>query len=108
MFNNLTSKQMEQLFCLAEESGEVVQAVNKILRHGYESYSPFDEAKTTNRQALERELGNVYHWIQELADASDLSMEAIETAAWDKSESCKPFMHHQDESHPAIKAEMAV
>lgn len=108
MFNKLTNKQMEQLFCLAEESGEVVQAINKILRHGYESYSPFDENKVTNRQALERELGNVYHWIQELVDASDLNMEAIEDAAWEKSKSCKPFMHHQDECHQTSKVEMAV
>ena len=62
----------------------------------------------TNKQSLERELGNVYHWIQELVDASDLNMETIEDAAWEKSKSCKPFMHHQDELNPTIKVEMAV
>lgn len=52
MYNQLTDKQAEQLFCLAEEAGEVVQAVSKILRHVHGEYSPHDESKTTNKQNL--------------------------------------------------------
>src|SRR5579872_899269 len=37
----LTPAQIERLALLAEECGEVMQAVSKILRHGYESRNPF-------------------------------------------------------------------
>ncbi len=48
-FNGLTDAQAERLALLLEELGEAQQAIGKILRHGYESMSPFDETKTTNR-----------------------------------------------------------
>lgn len=41
-FNNLTPAEAERLAMLAEECGEVIQVVGKILRHGYESYHPND------------------------------------------------------------------
>ena len=34
-FNQLTPAETERLAILAEECGEVIQAVGKILRHGY-------------------------------------------------------------------------
>jgi hypothetical protein len=37
-FNQLTDAEAERLALLAEECGEVVQVIGKILRHGYESY----------------------------------------------------------------------
>lgn len=35
--NNLTDVEIERLGLLAEECGEVLQLVGKILQHGYES-----------------------------------------------------------------------
>lgn len=55
-FNKLTDAQAERLAMLAEEAGEVVQAVTKILRHGY--MSSYDNGET-NQAALERELGDM-------------------------------------------------
>lgn len=43
---------------LAEECGEVIQIVGKILRHGYDSHHPDDPA-TTNRHLLIKELSEV-------------------------------------------------
>lgn len=97
MYNKLTPKQMEQLFCLQEECGEVIQAVSKILRHGYESFSPFDKTKTTNRENLERELGDAHFWIHELMLSGDLNPDNIGAASVKKEKSCKPFMHHQED-----------
>lgn len=56
-FNKLTPPELEALSILAEECGETVQRVGKILRHGLDSFQP----KTTvgNVQALEEELGDI-------------------------------------------------
>lgn len=58
-FNELTPAQAERLAILMEECGEVVQIIGKILRHGFESCSPFGANPETNRQALVRELFDV-------------------------------------------------
>ena len=50
---------LERLALLGEELGEVQQIIGKIIRHGYESYSPYDPNRTTNRSLLEKELGDV-------------------------------------------------
>lgn len=54
--NGLTSYQTELLVMLAEEAGEIVQAVTKILRHGYMSKNPDSLTGNTNRTELENEL----------------------------------------------------
>lgn len=54
-FNKLTPAETERLAILAEECGETIQVIGKILRHGYESFHPKDYA-TTNRTLLENEL----------------------------------------------------
>ena len=58
-FNNLTSAEAERLAMLVEEAGEVIQAVGKILRHGYENWSPDDPAKITNRMLLSNEISDL-------------------------------------------------
>ena len=55
-FNRLSPAEAERLSMLAEEAGEVVKAVGKILRHGYDSYNPDNPSKGTNRLQLEEEL----------------------------------------------------
>lgn len=52
--NNLNAAQIEVLTMLAEEAGEVVQAVAKILRHGL--YEKHPDGGPTNVEHLRREL----------------------------------------------------
>ena len=54
-FNGLSPAEAERLAMLAEECGEVIHIVGKILRHGYDSYHPADPT-VTNRDLLGREL----------------------------------------------------
>jgi NTP pyrophosphatase (non-canonical NTP hydrolase) len=56
-FNNLTPAEAERLAMLAEECGEVIQVIGKILRHGYESCHPTTGAK--NRTRLGEEVTDV-------------------------------------------------
>jgi len=92
-FNQLTPAEAERLAMLAEECGEVIQMIGKILRHGDDSYHPADP-KTTNRQLLGRELTDLY------AVASTLSRDRVpegslhdQDRAWEK---MLRYAHHQE------------
>lgn len=58
-FNGLTPAEAERLAMLAEEAGEIIQAVGKILRHGYSSYHPDDPEGPDNRDRLQREVDDL-------------------------------------------------
>lgn len=93
-FNNLTPKQAELLDMLSEECGEVIQAIGKIKRHGYESHHPKSTASMTNRRELMKELGDVAGLIMMLQDMGELDPTYIQEAAA-RALICKPkYMHH--------------
>ncbi len=92
----LSEAQYERLALLAEEMGEAIQVIGKVLRHGFESYSPFDGMKTTNRALLEKELGDVRAAMIILCEAGDVQKQAIHDQADHKRESVKQWMHYND------------
>lgn len=94
-FNQLTPAQTERLAILAEECGEVIQMVGKILRHGFEGHSPYDSLKTTNRTLLMREIGNIDSAVQMLSDAGEVKLEQIDMEAAAKFANVKKYTHHQ-------------
>jgi NTP pyrophosphatase (non-canonical NTP hydrolase) len=96
-FNNLTPAQAERLAMLAEECGEVIQVVGKILRHGYDSYHPANPS-VTNRMLLGQELTDLY------AVAAALCRDRVpegslheQDMTWLKK---LRFAHHQEELQP--------
>ena len=91
-FNGLTPAEAERLALLSEELGETVQAIGKVLRHGYENSHP--DGGPTNRESLERECGDVRHAILRLCDAGDLREAAINEHADDKAISVQEYLHH--------------
>ena len=92
----LTKAQAERLICLAEELSEAVQAVTKILRHGYDSYDPRQGyGSPTNRTHLEKELGDVRYWMIRICDEGDISKTQIHIWAHAKSISTKKCLHFQ-------------
>ena len=96
-FNQLTNAQAERLALLSEELGEAQQAVGKILRHGYESRHP--DGGPTNRESLERELGDVKAAIFLLTDADDLNSGNLAFNMLKKSDRVGQYMHHQQGQH---------
>ena len=92
-FNRLTPAEAERLALLAEECGEVMQAIGKVLRHSYESRHP--DGGPTNREALERECGDVYHAIWRLIGAGDIDGNGMSQRADDKAKSVVRYLHHQ-------------
>ena len=91
-FNQLTPSQMENLAILLEEMGEAQQAIGKIMRHGYWSTHP--DGGENNREALERELGDVSYAMATLCGTSDLREDVILEWANIKSDNIKKYLHH--------------
>lgn len=94
-FNNLIPAQTERLALLLEECGEAIQAIGKILRHGYNSSHP-NLPKTTNKDDLEKEIGHIKLAISLLCDAGDISYDSIAVSTHEKSRSIIKYLHHQN------------
>lgn len=62
--NGLHPKERELLTMLAEEAGEIVQAVTKILRHGPDSYNPDNLSAGDNTEQLRKEVVDMLGVIQ--------------------------------------------
>lgn len=97
-FNGLSPAQAERLALLLEELGEAQQAIGKILRHGYESYNPTVPLadRLSNRQALERELGDVMAAMGMLSAEGDIDASEVFRAKERKLLALKPWLHHQE------------
>lgn len=95
-FNKLTPSEDERLAILAEECSEVIKAVCKIQRHGYSSENPDTPWDGTNRQQLERELGDVQAAIEMMLISCDLNSSAISERKHVKLKKISTYMHHED------------
>lgn len=103
--NKLSQAQIERLAILAEECGEVVQIVGKILRHGYDCCNPTVPVKQQkiNRVLLEKELGDALWIICKMDDAGDIDFSIPRTSAdlearmERKENSVAPYLHHQQQ-----------
>ena len=91
----MTPAQLERLAILAEECAEVQQIAMKIIRHGYESHNPFDEATRPNRDLLEKELGHIEYISRLMMDERDIRRANIARSSGEKEDSIKPYLHHQ-------------
>ncbi|MCL4525553.1 MAG: hypothetical protein M1492_03465 [Gammaproteobacteria bacterium] len=96
--NGLSDAQSERLALLVEEMGEAVQAVGKILRHGYASVNPDAPEVGNNRVRLVHEMGDILAVIQLIKDAGDLDIGELELAKLDKLRRIGRYLHHQSVS----------
>lgn len=101
-FNELTNAETERLALLAEEMGEVIQVIGKILRHGYESSNPLDENSLINRRYLEKEIGDVELAIFLLAEAHDINRNDVDRSRIEKGNKIGRWLHHQDDHLTAV------
>lgn len=95
-FNGLTPAEAERLAILAEEASEVVHAVTKVLRHGFESFHPDEPKGPTNREKLALELGNLEAAVYHCVKAQDVQAGFIHIGAASKMSS-NPYTHHQQD-----------
>lgn len=90
-FNQLTPAEAERLAMLAEEAGEIVQVVGKILRHGYENYHP-DNPYKANRDLLAKEVTDILAVIELMSQDFNVGSGSDIAAAVRKK---MRFSHHQ-------------
>lgn len=93
-FNKLTPAEAERLAMLAEECGEVIQAITKILRHGYDSHHP-SRPGITNKRLLNKEMIDVYSVWREMEMRDGVSAGHLDDVyhAWRKK---LKYSHHQE------------
>lgn len=109
-FNKLTPAEAELLACLAEECGEIIQAVGKALRHGLDDGSPYPSGVTLgapghprNRQSIAHEIGNLEAVRDRCLVAGILSQGEIDGARTAKDHKLSDWTHHQpDSTYPRI------
>lgn len=110
-FNKLTPAEAERLAFLAEECGEVVQAVGKVLRHGYNERSPFnDRVLEDNRYDLEKEVGHVLAVVELMLGSSDLDATKVALHQVKKLRSIldDTYMHEQHNADDKEKSDEGV
>jgi NTP pyrophosphatase (non-canonical NTP hydrolase) len=94
--NNLSPAETERLALLAEECGEVIQVVGKILRHGYASANPLIEDSPTNREELEKELGDLLLIMSFLETYQDINPDNVELRMVKKATKITKWLHYQE------------
>jgi NTP pyrophosphatase (non-canonical NTP hydrolase) len=90
--SNLTLSQIERLALLAEECGEVVQVVGKIMRFGFDG----THNQHSNRERLEVELGDLQVAIDMLAQANDIDLTNVQDHAVAKFSRIGQHLLHND------------
>lgn len=91
-FNDLSPSEAERLAVLSEEAGEIVQAVGKILRHGYESNPP--GGGLPNRDYLAREIGDLLGVLDLMVARNDLDETLIARYRREKQGRMAKYLHH--------------
>jgi len=83
----MNEREREILLILQEESAEVIQAVSKIFRFGWDT----DWKGQTNKEHLEEEVGDFLAMIYLMIDCGMIDVNATETAKFNKIEKLKKW-----------------
>jgi len=83
----MNEREREILLILQEESAEVIQAVSKVFRFGWDS----EWDGQTNREHLEEEVGDYLAMVQIMVDTGMIDTFAIDTAKHKKIEKLKKW-----------------
>lgn len=93
-FNKLSNKNTELISLLIEEAGEIVQIGGKILRHGLDSYNPFDYEMIRNRDLIAKEIGDLLGVMDVLINTGVLDKSVIDSCRDTKIYRSWKFLHH--------------
>ena len=83
----MNEREREILLILQEESAEVIQAVSKVFRFGWDS----EWDGQSNREHLEEEVGDYLAMVQIMVDTGMIDTFAVDTAKQNKIEKLKKW-----------------
>lgn len=89
----MSPDEIERLIILAEECGEVVQSVSKVLRFGWEGRHP--DGGSTNIENLEKEVGDILTIVDHMMIRGDLDEDCIHTHKLHKYDKLMKYTSHQ-------------
>lgn len=92
----LTKAQKERLDLLHEQAAEIIQAVTKIKKFGYQSKPPNHPEGPTNREHLETEIGGLCAILDILSEAGEISEDNCEIALHLKQENIGTYTRYQE------------
>lgn len=94
--NGLKDIDIEMLALLSEECGEIIQAVGKILRHGYNSYNPLlpSEKRISNKGQLEKEIAHLDVAVLMLQNHKRIDRREIQSEMNTKRVTINNWLHH--------------
>jgi NTP pyrophosphatase (non-canonical NTP hydrolase) len=84
------TKEAEILNITLEECAEVIQAIAKCFRFGFDSYNP-NNPNVTNKMRLEEEVGDTIAMFEILQEFGVVNSDAIKLAAKNKREKLKTW-----------------
>jgi NTP pyrophosphatase (non-canonical NTP hydrolase) len=93
--SNMNEKQKEIMLIAQEECAEVVQAISKCFRFGFNEKHPSEIF--TNQQRLEEEVGDLLCMIDLMVEKNIINGVAIDTASLKKKEKLKTWSNIFDE-----------
>jgi len=91
----MSEEELERLALLAEECAEVIVAVGKILRHGYQSYNPFHSELGSNKEQLEAEIADVWYAVNLMLGCGDVDIDEINHHLELAAKSKPKYLHYQ-------------
>lgn len=94
-FNKLSPAEAERLACLVEEAGEVLHAIGKIQRHGWESHNPHSPI-LSNRQALMHEIADFVEIVDRMCVGGELSDAELDNLVDRRHKVTTRYFHHQE------------
>lgn len=87
----MDEREREILLILQEESAEVIQAVSKVFRFGWEAVNPIIESDQTNKEHLEEEIGDFLAMLYLMESSGMIDIFAVEEAKFNKIEKLKKW-----------------
>lgn len=87
----MNEKEREILLILQEESAEVIQAVSKVFRFGWDAVNPVIESNQNNREHLEEEIGDFLAMIYLMEQSGMIDSYALDKAKFNKIEKLKKW-----------------
>ena len=86
----------ELLVCLIEECSEVIHAATKYIRHGADSYNPTLLTSPSNKQQLNKEIGDLGAIMELLDQRAILSDDVIHDYREGKLRRLNQYLHHNN------------